>query len=1584
MGEAGQADPGDPDARSSLLGRRGVTLIAHPARDGGRATKVDEQRALVVGICDYRATGRRAGAWSSLANARRDAEALGTLLVEELGFALVPGGAPLLDELATREAVRSAIEQSLRASTPRTRWLFYFAGHGWIDRAHAGAAYLVPHGGVSDAPETLLPVAWLKEQCLGDATQAGQILIILDACYAGQALVLDGELTDGLVAEERELGASSVRIRQIVAAGAPGQQVPDSGGEGHSAFTQCLLEALDGSAGVHADGGSLALPDLLGYLKEQVPKRLRLGRSGLDSAAAPRPDDRDDDHLQTVVGGSLAPGSRRQDFTFAATRPRPSPAPARWLQGPDPALRIKALEQIRRECQATPAMAPAASRMLLRHRPRLAVSDRPAPFLRWRRAHRSWLAEPTREVRSQAARTLGAVAAALEVLPRKPHSAPGPTRLGLALLELAIRDPAGAVRAEARRGLARQPGKVRPRLARALLRLARGASWLRRPRVAAAVAALPFARRHGQPTLRAAVPVIRAVLGLASAARWIRATPVRRWSTALVGLLSAGFAVLLLLNYYLSVDGDFVVIRRGNPGFKAVPGVGIVTSGTDFSTADLKDSRRFAQVEPWGFRWPMKSRLPGWLGDLLPHLDDGAACIALWRLASADPALARCAAGIEHGQVQAVAAAAYLALLDQGKPDHAIDLLIAALAGEQRLHDAAATALAAVRDLRAALGNRALARLATRLSDGNGNETTLAQIEAAAILGKGDDVLSREAFLALGRRAEGAAAALAERTRAAQAMAGMLDGKPELAAAALPTACSSVASGPPEVSRALYPALAAQLAAIAPSDRERLGSCVVQAFDAEDPDRQATALAAAGSLTSAAPELAERFLPGIRRSLASRDPTVVHAAVEVASHLRGDAAGRLDVLAALRSALVRGEPPETRAWAITKASQLDLASPGGDVLALLEQGTRDPSSEVRIAAINGLADVALRRSQLRARAVPLLRRALEDPLPWVRQEAAKSEVLFARQIGEDLPRAVAEIASLFEEPGQLGDPYGEARRIGQRLARAAPEDVALVARALTASLGPGGERDHFLLRILLYLGEGSPAALAAVVVPMADLLGGTGGVQSGVEVTFNDWSHLPPTHLELAIDRLTGQIRSGDRQARQAAIEALGDLLWKQPDLARKTAPSLLPLLSDSDAAVRASAADVLSVLGRGAASELALPVLEQCLDAAETSVRLACTRAAAQAISAAPPSPSLVQTLVRSLRDREGTVREAAAAALWKTARHSPLLARPARGVLLDRLDEELDPRVLLAVGQALALLAGEIEPAAGDAEPLPARLLRLAERALVSQDPILKGAALNLLSDLGQTRPALAPECLALAERTLQAGRGDEELPTIAATQAAFQLGLATDGLAHRALQALGRALHYPEPRVRWNAIANGIQPLLRERPALAQAVLVLMRHFLATGSAQGMPTNVAWETYVDAAAILSVDDPEAVRSMLRSRRTGERQAAREALARETVRHLDRLAPTRRWLEDGRPWPAHARLSTRAAVEALELIQRTATGRGPARERWIETLDWLARTGLRDPVGFTLDQMRNDAAFQAGANKAPGAVSIPGEMRR
>jgi replicative superfamily II helicase len=145
----------------------------------------------------------------------------------------------LLDEEATKAAIRESLDETLGAAGPDDTALFFFAGHG------SPAHQLVPHDIRREAlGDTTIPMEELAERLA--ASKARAVIVILDCCFSGGAtarVLQDVPVPRGGMATIADLRG---RGRVIIAASRDDEEAHELGG--HGLLTHALLRTFKESA----------------------------------------------------------------------------------------------------------------------------------------------------------------------------------------------------------------------------------------------------------------------------------------------------------------------------------------------------------------------------------------------------------------------------------------------------------------------------------------------------------------------------------------------------------------------------------------------------------------------------------------------------------------------------------------------------------------------------------------------------------------------------------------------------------------------------------------------------------------------------------------------------------------------------------------------------------------------------------------------------------------------------------------------------------------------------------------------------------------------------------------------------------------------------------------------------------------------------------------------------------------------------------------------------------------------------------------------------------------------------------------
>src|SRR5580700_10652706 len=183
--------------------------------------------ALVIGINNYQHLPR-------LTTAAPDAQALATLLHNQYGFQTTV----LVD--ATRDQITKALNDYRHNLDENASLLIYYAGHGIYDK-EADKAYWLPVDADRDDTSRWIMADEITTEV--KVIPARHVLIISDSCYSGG---MTREIAPAFTQQDRERFLEKMvlgKSRTLMSSGAL-EPVSDVGGNGHSAFTGALLQAL--------------------------------------------------------------------------------------------------------------------------------------------------------------------------------------------------------------------------------------------------------------------------------------------------------------------------------------------------------------------------------------------------------------------------------------------------------------------------------------------------------------------------------------------------------------------------------------------------------------------------------------------------------------------------------------------------------------------------------------------------------------------------------------------------------------------------------------------------------------------------------------------------------------------------------------------------------------------------------------------------------------------------------------------------------------------------------------------------------------------------------------------------------------------------------------------------------------------------------------------------------------------------------------------------------------------------------------------------------------------------------------------
>ncbi|MGH8002799.1 MAG: caspase family protein [Brasilonema sp.] len=204
----------------------------------------------------------------------KDATALRDVLINPNQAAYPLNQVNLLTETsATRQHILKAFDQLIEQvnQNPHATVIIYYSGHGGRMK-RTNKYFLVPYGyDPSQRADTAISGLEFTQKI--EAIKARKLVVLLDCCHAGgvPALKETGETFVKSPVPPDLLNMLGTGSGRVVVASSREDEYSYTG-EPYSAFTDCLLEALQGKAAVNKDGYARIL-DVMIYLFDQVPKR---------------------------------------------------------------------------------------------------------------------------------------------------------------------------------------------------------------------------------------------------------------------------------------------------------------------------------------------------------------------------------------------------------------------------------------------------------------------------------------------------------------------------------------------------------------------------------------------------------------------------------------------------------------------------------------------------------------------------------------------------------------------------------------------------------------------------------------------------------------------------------------------------------------------------------------------------------------------------------------------------------------------------------------------------------------------------------------------------------------------------------------------------------------------------------------------------------------------------------------------------------------------------------------------------------------------------------------------------------------
>jgi tetratricopeptide (TPR) repeat protein len=234
-----------------------------------------KSHAIVIGISNYRDEKLR------LKNPVNDANAIAKVLRENHGFDDVE---LIIEEDASKQKLELLFEDRIRSSeiTKDDRLLIYYSGHGEVRQStdqqgrHYEESYILPYDARLGSFGSYLNLNTVTDNC--QRCSAKHVLLILDSCYSGTALIQGRNLKpDEQITDEYLRRITSKRSLQALAATDRTQLALDSGSGivglsmEHGAFSGCLLDVLSRKFDPDNDG-ILTASEVGSFLQKNIPR----------------------------------------------------------------------------------------------------------------------------------------------------------------------------------------------------------------------------------------------------------------------------------------------------------------------------------------------------------------------------------------------------------------------------------------------------------------------------------------------------------------------------------------------------------------------------------------------------------------------------------------------------------------------------------------------------------------------------------------------------------------------------------------------------------------------------------------------------------------------------------------------------------------------------------------------------------------------------------------------------------------------------------------------------------------------------------------------------------------------------------------------------------------------------------------------------------------------------------------------------------------------------------------------------------------------------------------------------------------
>lgn len=868
----------------------------------------------------------------------------------------------------------------------------------------------------------------------------------------------------------------------------------------------------------------------------------------------------------------------------------------------------------------------------------------------------------------------------------------------------------------------------------------------------------------------------------------------------LMGMLSILILPYLWLSARFYIDtsdyGSGLVVRAGDPGLKILPGFDFVAIDTDYSLSDIADTYKteISNENIKGFWLPVGN----WGNKLYPILRPSQSGLAYWRNGQHDRSLSILTKAVRDNDVAAVETLTYLSFFNPPELDEIIDGILPSLSGDQSMREAGLQALDYIRQVQPEIASLQAARLLYE-SDAD-PETQVWRIEAAGILGA-DPNESLDALLELLDSPQNDVVAYA-----ANSIAMLVSGDEPIQPALMDKIVAQVETLPVASQEKIIDALTNL--DLTTTQKRQLQLILLKKLSSSESSEQISAMQNLSALNL---EDSRMFLPVIDHLRNDPDQNVRAALpnllLKLSSH---DAADSFNLLANI----ALNDPSEDVRYGALQVFHGWYAYNNDTVIDALENASRDSSDLVRLGSLVSMTDLELETSCCLDLVENTLASKLDDESPRVRMIAAQGLLLLSDQIQNHEVTSFA--AQMFSEA--LVNPTGDSRAVMQGLVEkyTNPQAVIATAELLLPNMQNANSSEIYVYTSFFEQAlERQPEATSVLTTRFSSLYQNE-EISGDVDYFIWQVNKQYPAIRARSTMNVVKQLSSADENTKRNALHALSILGRLDDDTALKVIQAIGPYLRDDNLDLRAEAFKTLGDIGKYYPEMISkhLPALLKCAHSSTGNLLLSCSQSILNYAQAEDYQNGLISSDLYSILETPAPVevRISMAKALVAISDSDVTLSEQEVTDLRNQIASEQD---VFTRYWLTGVLVAYSNPDTGEKD----EALSLLKQEAVNTSSTNREEIVSVLLVLGDNQPGLGEQII----KSMGTFITDSEYSVRAlAIISIREVGLTNIDNARLAIEELQAGLTSRENNIRWEAVANGVDPLLAAYPELAPQVV------------------------------------------------------------------------------------------------------------------------------------------------------------------